>query len=119
MGRMGWIGDYMDPFTFLALFSTPGGDNGTGWYDVKYVALLDSANREPDSARRYEMLAVAEKMLLDNQPVIPLATQATNWVKKPFVKGMFANPSTMHAWKFVYIEHDPAKWDDDPDPVIR
>jgi oligopeptide transport system substrate-binding protein len=117
-GRMGWIGDYMDPFTFLALFSTPGGDNGTGWYDPKYVAQLDAANREPDPGRRYGMLAAAEQMLLDNQPVIPLATQATNWVKKPFVKGMYANPSTMHAWKFVYIEHDPSEWDADPDPVI-
>ena len=37
--------------------------------------------------------------------------QADDFVKKPFVKGMYANPVTMHAWKYVYIEHDPAKWD--------
>jgi hypothetical protein len=24
---------------------------------------------------------------------------------------MYPNPGTLHAWKFVYIEHDPAKWD--------
>ena len=56
------------------------------------------------------LLANAEKMLLDAQPVIPLATSSTNWMKKPYVKGMYANPITIHAWKFVYIEHDPAKW---------
>jgi oligopeptide transport system substrate-binding protein len=118
MGRMGWIGDYMDPFTFLALFSTPAGDNGTGWFDRKFVAMLDAANREADPQKRYEMLAAAEKVILDNQPIIPLMTQATNWVKKPYVKGMFPNPSTLHAWKFVYIEHDRSKWDDvEPDPV--
>ena len=61
MGRMGWIGDYMDPFTFLALFSTATGDNGTGWFDRKYVAMLDAANRETDPRKRYEMLATAEK----------------------------------------------------------
>jgi oligopeptide transport system substrate-binding protein len=120
MGRMGWIGDYMDPFTFLALFSTATGDNGTGWFDRKYVAMLDAANRETDPRKRYEMLATAEKLILDAQPILPLLTQATNWVKKPYVKGMFANPSTLHAWKFVYIEHDRSKWDDtESDPVVR
>lgn len=118
MSRMGWIADYMDPFSFLALYSTPGGDNGTGWFDRKYVAMLDAANREMDPRRRYELLAAAEQMILDAQPNIPLLTQATNWVKKPYVKGMFGNPATMHPWKFVYIEHDRSKWDDtEVDPV--
>ncbi len=38
-------------------------------------------------------------------------TNATNWMKKPYVKGMYPNPGTLHAWKFVYIEDDRAKWD--------
>jgi oligopeptide transport system substrate-binding protein len=109
--RAGWVGDYMDPYTFLALFSTEGGDNGTGWFDPKYVNLLKEANRELDAQKRYEMLAKAEAYLIDAQPVIPLATNATNWMKKPYVKGMYPNPGTLHAWKFVYIEYDQAKWD--------
>jgi oligopeptide transport system substrate-binding protein len=119
MARAGWVGDYMDPFTFLALFSTIAGDNGTGWFDPKYVDMLNAANRERDSQKRYEKLVEAEKFLLDVQPVIPLFTQATNWVKKPYVKGMYANPVTLHAWKFVYIEHDPSKWDQDPPVQIE
>ncbi len=109
--RSGWVGDYMDPFTFLNLFYTNAGDNGTGWWDPKYVALLDEANKELDKQKRYEKLAIAEKYLIDEQPVIPLYTAATNWVKKPYVKGMYPNPQTLHPWKFVYIERDPAKWD--------
>jgi hypothetical protein len=35
-------------------------------------------------------------------------------MKKPYVMGMYPNPVTMHAWKFVYIEHDPAKWPTQP-----
>jgi len=58
-------------------------------------------------------LAQAEKYMLDAQPVIPIDTGATNWVKKPYVKGMYPNPETLHAWKYVYIEHDPALWDRD------
>jgi oligopeptide transport system substrate-binding protein len=109
--RRGWIGDYMDPFSFLNLFYTAEGDNGTGWWDPKYAAMLDEANRTLDPQKRYEMLAKAEAMILEAQPVIPLYTPATNWMKKPYVKGMYPNPGSMFAWKYVYIEHDPAKWD--------
>ncbi|MEO8481073.1 MAG: peptide ABC transporter substrate-binding protein [Acidobacteriota bacterium] len=119
IARSGWIGDYMDPYTFLALFSTVAGDNGTGWFDPKFVDLLVAANREIDPQKRFERLAEAEKMILDVQPVIPLTTQATNWMKKPYVKGMYANPQDLFAWKFAYIEHDPAKWAEDPPPVIN
>ena len=114
VARAGWVGDYMDPYTFLDLFSTPTGDNGTGWFDPKYVELLREANTEHDPLKRYELLAKAEAFLLEAQPIIPLYTAATDWLKKPFVKGMYANPLTLHAWKYVYIEHDPANWDVDP-----
>ena len=111
IARAGWVGDYMDPYTFLDLFATAGGDNGTGWSDPTYVQLLRDANRQADPVKRYELLARAERFLLDAQPVIPLYTSSTDWIKKPYVKGMYGNPVTLHAWKFVYIEHDPDKWD--------
>jgi len=107
----GWSGDYMDPYTFLGLFVTEGGDNGTGWFDPAYAKMLTEANHEADRAKRFQMLAKAEEYLLDNAPVIPLLKPATSWMKKPYVKGMYPNPGTLHAWKFVYIEHDSAKWD--------
>jgi oligopeptide transport system substrate-binding protein len=109
--RSGWVGDYMDPYTFLDLLSTSGGENGSGWTDPKYLALMRQANRELDPLRRYQILGQAETLMLASQPVLPLYTPATNWLKKPYVKGMYANPLTLHAWKFVYIEHDPSKWD--------
>lgn len=109
--RAGWVGDYMDPFTFLGLFYTPEGDNGTGWWDPKYVAMLNEANRTIDKQKRYELLAKAEAFLLEAQPVIPIDTAAVNWVKKPYVKGMYPNPASLFAWKYVYIERDQANWD--------
>jgi oligopeptide transport system substrate-binding protein len=108
--RGGWSADYMDPFTFLSLFYT-GGESGTGWLDQNYVAMLDEANRTLDPQKRYELLAKAEKYMIDAQPVIPIDTAAVNWVKKPYVKGMYPNPGSLFAWKYVYIERDPSKWD--------
>jgi oligopeptide transport system substrate-binding protein len=116
--RNGWVGDYMDPFTFLNLFYSPQNDGATGWWDAKFDKMLDDANKEIDPAKRFEMLARAEFMVMSQQVVIPLQTQATNWIKKPYVKGLYPNPGTLHAWKFVYIEHDPAKWDRDVDKIM-
>jgi oligopeptide transport system substrate-binding protein len=106
-----WGGDYMDPSTFLNVFLTPGSDNGSGWWDQKYADLLKEANQMPDRQKRYELMATAEKYLLDAQPMIPIETPSVKWVKKPYVKGLYPNPLSLFAWKFVYIERDPSKWD--------
>lgn len=110
MARNGWVGDYMDPFTFLNLFYSPQNDGATGWYDPKYDKMLDDANRETDEMKRLEMLARAELYVMQQQVIIPLATNSTSWMKKPYIKGMYPNPGTLHPWKFVYIEQDPNKW---------
>jgi oligopeptide transport system substrate-binding protein len=102
--------DYMDPFTFLTVFYTAD-ESGTGWLDPKYVAMLDEANRTLDHTKRYELLAKAEAYLLDNQPIIPIDTTSVNWLKKPYVKGMYPNAASLYPWKYVYIERDRAKWD--------
>jgi len=108
--RGAWGADYMDPFTFLSLFYT-GGENGTGWEDPKYVQMLDEANRMLDKQKRYELLAKAEAYMMENQPIIPLDTTSVNFLKKPYVKGMYPNPASLYPWKYVYIERDRAKWD--------
>jgi len=108
--RGSWGADYMDPFTFLSLFYT-GGESGTGWQDPKYVAMLDKANRILDQKQRYHLLAEAEKYLIENQPIIPIDSPSVNWMKKPYVKGMYPNPGSLYPWKYVYIERDRAKWD--------
>jgi hypothetical protein len=32
---------------------------------------------------------------------------------------MYPNPGTLHPWKFVYIEQDPAKWDSDVENILK
>ena len=108
--RSGWGADYMDPFTFLGIFYVAG-ESGTGWWDQKYVKMLDNANRTLDARERYKLLAEAESYMLDQQPVIPIASASVNWMKKPYVKGMYPNPGSLYPWKSIYIERDQAKWD--------
>jgi ABC-type oligopeptide transport system substrate-binding subunit len=108
--RGGYGADYLDPYTFLGLFYSSGGNNKSGWSDPKFRRMLDEANRTLDPRARYALLAKAEAYMMDAQPILPLFSPATNWMKKPYVKGMYPNPGTLHAWKFVYIERDPNRW---------
>ncbi len=113
-----WSGDYIDPYTFLGLHYGKGNNGAAGFYDPKYDKMLDDANSELDPQKRFEKLARAEYYLLDQRPSIPLNINATNWMKKPYIKGMYPNPGTLFPWKFVYIEKDPNKWDKDVNNIM-
>lgn len=113
-----WSGDYMDPYTFLSLEYGEDNQGGSGFYDKEYDRMLDEANLELDKNKRYEKLARAEFKMLSALPVVPLTVAATNWLKKPYVKGMYPNPGTLFPWKFVYIERDEAKWDKDVQNIL-
>ncbi len=108
--RFGYAADYIDPYSLLGVFATAEGDNGTGWSNESYAKMLDTANQTLDASERNRLLSEAESLLMSEQPIIPLTTTSTNWLKKPYVKGMYPNALTLHAWKFVYLERDPAKW---------
>lgn len=119
IARAGWVGDYMDPYTFLNLFYSENNDSSTGWFDPKFDKMMDEANKEIDEMKRFEKLAEAEFYMMKDQPILPLQTHATNWIKKPYVKGLYPNPGTLHPWKFVYLEQDSAKWDTDVDNIMK
>jgi oligopeptide transport system substrate-binding protein len=44
LARAGWIGDYLDPNTFLDLWVSGGGNNQTGWGDARYDAWIRAAS---------------------------------------------------------------------------
>ncbi len=119
MAQSLWSGDYMDPYTFTGLHYGEPNDGAAGFHNPKYDKMLDDANAELDPQIRYEKMARAEYYLMDQLPSVPLTINATNWMKKPYVKGMYPNPGTLFPWKFVYIERDPNKWDTDVNDLLK
>lgn len=113
-----WSGDYMDPYTFLGLHYSNPNNGDAGFNDPQYNKMLDAANAELDPQKRFEKLARAEFFIMEENPSVPLTINATNWMKKPYIKGMYPNPGTLLPWKFVYIERDPAKWDHDVENIM-
>jgi oligopeptide transport system substrate-binding protein len=89
--RASWIGDYNDAYTFSGLMESRNGLNDTGYADPNYDALLAQANAEIDAGRRAQLLEQAERLMLDEQPVIPLYFYVTKRLVKPYVVGWQGN----------------------------
>ena len=102
--RMGWTGDYADPFTFLELLTTDCGNNHSNWSSPEYDSLLQAANREPDPATRLTRLREAEELALAAQPLIPLYVYTRSQLIKPYVRGIEGNHQDRHPWKSIWID---------------
>ncbi|HEX2837276.1 MAG TPA: peptide ABC transporter substrate-binding protein [Phycisphaerales bacterium] len=73
VSRAGWFGDYGDPTTFLNINKTGDGNNDRKFSHAPYDTLLDQAEEQPDRAARMQLLAEAERMLLEEQaPLAPI-----------------------------------------------
>ena len=106
VSRAGWIGDYEDPNTFLDLMRPNRGNNKTGWEDEAYDSLMAKANSTNNQAERYQLLDEAEKILIENMPIIPLYTYVRSYQLSPDVKGYNPHILDHHHPKFIYLERD-------------
>ncbi|MCR5183556.1 MAG: peptide ABC transporter substrate-binding protein [Opitutales bacterium] len=98
LARSSWSGDYLDPTTFLDLFGSRSHMNWTGWNNDAYDRLLDEASRERVPARRMKLLSEAEKILLEEMPVIPTVYNKNKFLIRPEVRGWFENLLDIHPY---------------------
>ena len=111
IGRLSWIGDFLDPLAFLDQFKyknsdTHGGNNDTGWEDPKFIELLDKASASSNPKERSELLEKAEKLFIDEMPVIPLYYITLSYIKKNYVKDAFISPLGKLELRYAYIQKD-------------
>lgn len=102
--RASWIGDYIDPNTFLDMFLTDGGNNKSGWSNPQYDELIAKAANTADQQQRYELFQQAEEILMNEVPIIPVYTYSKVYLQSPAVKGWYPNIMDYHPYKYVYLE---------------
>lgn len=107
LSRAGWIGDYVDPNTFLDMWVSGGGNNQTGWSNSRYDEIvLKLAPAASTQGKRYRLLQEAESILLDELPVIPLYIYTSKSLIQPSVHGVYGNLLDYIAYKYVWLsEH--------------
>lgn len=100
----GWIGDYMDPLTFLDMWMKDGGNNRTGWHNEEFEDILGKAAQTGDPSKRYALLAQAEALFLRERPILPVYWYTRNYLLHPDVKGWSPLLLDNHPYKFLRLE---------------
>jgi oligopeptide transport system substrate-binding protein len=98
-----WIGDYLDPTTFLEMWTRGNGNNNTGWHSPAYEALLREAALQSDAAARQAALFRAEEILMDAMPVVPIAWNSRIYLHRPEVRGWHPLMLDNHPWKTIRL----------------
>ncbi|QOR65217.1 peptide ABC transporter substrate-binding protein [Cytobacillus suaedae] len=89
MSRAGWIGDYVDPMTFMDLWVSDGPYNDAQWSNAEYDRLVNLAKSSLDQAERMQAMHEAEKILIDEMPIIPVYFYTKPFTLKPYVTGIY------------------------------
>lgn len=72
ISRSAWIGDYLDPMTFLSMWVKDGGNNLSGWSNPEYDQRLKESMEVGNIEERFALLKLAETLLMEEMPVIPI-----------------------------------------------
>jgi len=104
LSRAGWIGDYMDPNTFMDMWVTGGGNNNTNWSHNEYDDLIARASQEPDPQARMQHFQRAEQILcVEELPILPIYYYVNQGMKHVKVQGVYDNIRDLHPWKAISI----------------
>ena len=131
--RMGWVADFNDCVNFLEIFISASGNNyprlgqdlgdytrytentataGTGAFWGKnndqtwaecYDALVAAIKNETDSAKRAELCAEAENILMATGAVAPLYYYTNPVMVKPNVQNLAVLPTGDIVWNYAYL----------------
>lgn len=108
VARSAWIGDYIDPFTFLGLMMSDDGNNDTGFTNPEYDKLIRHSRELPDPAARREVFQQAEALMLEEAPVAPVYFYTRVYLRQPSVRGWYDNLMDRHMPKFISLEPTPS-----------
>ena len=101
ISRSSWIADTAQIASFLDIWVTDGENNRTGWGNPDYDELIRLASRELGPKRRRDFYLEAERILLEDMPMIPIYDYVSQNLVNPRLGGFRAN---------LLNEHFPKSW---------
>jgi oligopeptide transport system substrate-binding protein len=106
IGRQAWIGDYIDPNTYIDMYVTGGENNQTGWSNKRYDELVEQAKTTRDPEARLALLHEAEAILMDEVPIVPIYFYVSRNMVRPYVRGFYNNLQDMHPLQYLWIDRE-------------
>jgi len=99
---LGWCADYPDPQNWLSVYWKTGGfGQRIGYSNPDLDALLTTADKELDPAKRMQLYADAQKLLTDGAPVAFFWNNVNTYLVKPYVKNVVTTPMDS-GWAGIY-----------------
>ncbi|GAA5496250.1 hypothetical protein Rhal01_02433 [Rubritalea halochordaticola] len=99
----GWIGDYLDPLTFLEMWTEGNANNNTGFADANFEGKLKVAGKIADEEARFTKLQEAERIFLESHAIMPVAWYSRNYLIHPAVKNYTPLLLDNHPYKQIEL----------------
>jgi oligopeptide transport system substrate-binding protein len=101
--RLGWIAAGAQPESeFMRLWRCSSPNNRPKWCNPQYEAILDEVATMTDLKARLKRLADAERVMIEDAPIIPLYNYTQKHLQKPYVRDLHINfidqPPLWRAW---------------------
>lgn len=100
------IPDYDDAAALFDELTTGATGNYARWSNTRYDDLVHRARRETDPARRTELYRDAERLLLEDLPVVPLYFNSQDYLVAPRVTGWRQDPLWNRFYQDVTLSHE-------------
>ncbi|MGD9002245.1 MAG: peptide ABC transporter substrate-binding protein, partial [Anaerolineae bacterium] len=96
-----WLADYPDPDSFLRASRWR---VQTKWQNEAFGALVEGARRAMEQEKRMRMYQEADRILVEESPIVPLFYARRHVLVKPWVRKFPASAPKWWFWKDVVIE---------------
>ncbi len=90
---LGWCADYPDPQNWLSVYWRTGGfGERIGYSNPDFDKLVNEADSTVDPAKRADLYAQAQNLLIDGAPVAFMWNNVNTYMIKPWVTGITTTP---------------------------
>lgn len=111
LARMGWIGSFVDPGTFLNRFTTHGATNRTGFTDARYDEIIEKLAPAANSRReRYTLMGEAENLFMEQYALIPIFSYTGKHLVQPSVRRYYPNILENRNFKHINLDASADEW---------
>ena len=92
--RASWIADYPDAENYLSVFysKNPAPPNYTRYNNPAFDEVFEKAIRETNDSLRYKLYQQADRIVMEDAPVVPLWYDKAVRLVQPYVKDFKPNP---------------------------
>jgi ABC-type oligopeptide transport system substrate-binding subunit len=107
VARTGWQGNFPDPEAeFLPLFKCTSPNNHSKFCSSEFDALMARAEATLDRKQRLALARDAERVMIEQAPIIPLYVYTQKHLRKPYVRDLAINLVSQMPFRRVWIDPD-------------